>query len=118
MSPHSCPFATSTGNKATREAGWAYRLGRITVDQIFSTSRHISPALTFEPISGTGPFVIGLADTGWGVAGAWYFTDRVGLTGAVHDADSNRQDFVTPQGNLFTAIELGGQIAPKTDKAG
>jgi hypothetical protein len=40
------------------------------------------------------------------------------VIGAVHDADSNRQDFVTPQGNLFTAIELGGQIAPQTEKAG
>ena len=56
-------------NKAARRAGWAYRLGRITVDQIFSTSRHISPALTFQPISGTGPFVIGLADTGVGCGG-------------------------------------------------
>jgi hypothetical protein len=102
----------------TRESGWAYRVGRITVDQIFSTSRHISPALTFQPISGTGPFVIGLADTGWGAAGAWYPTKRVGVIGAVHDADSNRQDFVTPQGNLFTAIEIGGQIAPQTEKAG
>ena len=118
MSLHSCPFETSTGNKAIRRTAGLYRVGRITVDQIFSTSRHISPALTYQPILGTGPFVIGLADTGWGAAGAWYFTDRVGLIGAVHDADSNRQDFLTPQGNYFTAIELGGQIAPQTDKAG
>jgi hypothetical protein len=101
-----------------RKAGWAYRAGRITVDQIFSTSRHISPALTYEPISGTGPFAIGLADTGWGAAAAWYPSDRVGVIGAVHDADSNRQDFVTPDGNLFTSIELGVQIAPQTEKAG
>ena len=99
MSLHSCPSETSTGNKASKEAGWLYRVGRITVDQIFSTSRHISPALTFQPILGTGPFVIALADTGWGAAGAWYFTDRVGVIAAVHDADSNRQDFVTPDGN-------------------
>lgn len=64
-------------------------------------------ALTYQPILGTGPFVIGLADTGWGVAGAWYINDRVGFIGAVHDADSNRQEFVTPEGNLFSAIELG-----------
>jgi hypothetical protein len=116
--PAFLPFRNLYWQQGSKEAGWIYRLGRITVDQIFSTSRHISPALTFEPILGTGPFVIGLADTGWGVAGAWYITDRVGLIGAVSDADSNRQDFVTPQGNFFTAIELGGQIAPKTDKAG
>ena len=97
MSLHSCPFETSTGNKAARRPAGLYRVGRITVDQIFSTSRHISPALTFQPISGTGPFVIGLADTGWGAAGAWYPTKRVGVIGAVHDADSNRQDFVTPE---------------------
>ena len=116
--PTFLPFRNLYWQQGTREAGWAYRVGRITVDQIFSTSRHISPALTFQPILGTGPFVIGLADTGWGAAGAWYPTKRVGVIGAVHDADSNRQDFVTPQGNLFTAIEVGGQIAPQTDKAG
>jgi len=116
--PAFLPFRNLYWQQGTKENGWAYRLGRITVDQIFSTSRHLSPALTYQPISGTGPFAIGLADTGWGAAGAWYFTDRVGLIGAVHDADSNRQDFLTPQGNYFTAIELGGQIAPQTDKAG
>ncbi|MGB6994784.1 MAG: hypothetical protein WBG00_16310, partial [Thermoanaerobaculia bacterium] len=116
--PAFLPFRNLYWQQGSKEAGWLYRLGRITVDQIFSTSRHISPALTFQPISGTGPFAIGLPDTGWGVAGAWYITDRVGLIGAVHDADSNRQDFVTPDGNFFTAIELGGQIAPQTDKAG
>jgi len=116
--PAFLPFRNLYWQQGSKEAGWLYRLGRITVDQIFSTSRHISPALTYQPILGTGPFVIGLADTGWGAAGAWYFTDRVGLIGAVHDADSNRQDFLTPQGNYFTAIELGGQIAPQTDKAG
>jgi len=116
--PAFLPFRNLYWQQGNKENGWAYRVGRITVDQIFSTSRHISPALTYQPILGTGPFVIGLADTGWGAAGAWYFTDRVGLIGAVHDADSNRQDFLTPQGNYFTAIELGGQIAPQTDKAG
>jgi porin len=116
--PAFLPFRNLYWQQGGKEAGWAYRVGRITVDQIFSTSRHISPALTFQPIAGTGPFAIGLADTGWGAAGSWYPTDRIGLIGAVHDADSNRQDFVTPQGNLFTAIELGGKIAPQTDKAG
>jgi len=116
--PTFLPFRNLYWQQGTKEAGWAYRVGRITVDQIFSTSRHISPALTFQPILGTGPFVIGLADTGWGAAGAWYPTKRVGVIGAVHDADSDRQDFVTPEGNLFTAIEVGGQIAPQTDKAG
>jgi len=116
--PTFLPIRNFYWQHGSKKAGWAYRVGRITVDQIFSTSRHISAALTFQPISGTGPFVIGLADSGWGAAGAWYPSERVGVVGAVHDADSNRQDFVTPDGNLFTSIELGVQIAPQTDKAG
>ena len=117
--PTFLPFRNFYWQQGSKEAGWVYRAGRISVDQTFSTSRHISPKTTFAPISGTGPFAIGLSDTGWGISGAWYFSDRVSLIGAVADANGNRQDLGDiAAGDFFSAIELAVKIAPQTSKAG
>jgi hypothetical protein len=118
--PTFLPIRNLYWQQGSKQAGWLYRGGRITPDQIFSTSAWISPALTFTPISGTGPFAIALPDSGWGVMGTWFISDRVGLIGVVSDANANRQDLGDiGAGDYFKAIELGAQIVtPRTPKAG
>jgi hypothetical protein len=106
-------------HQGSREAGWSYRLGKITPDQILQTSAHISPLATFMPLASTGPFSIAVADSGWGGAGAWYISDRMNVIGVVSDANADRLDRGDiAEGDLFKAIELQYKIAPRTSKAG
>jgi len=104
------------------EAGWVYRAGKITPDALLSSSAHLDPYSNFLPSGSTGPFAIALPDSGFGVAGAWYFNDRVALGGLVSDANADRMDDFDEndlsEGDFFKAIELHVKVAPRTPKAG
>lgn len=104
--------------QGSREAGWRYRIGRVTPDQFLASSRHITPLDTFLPI-GTGAFVIGLPDSGLGMIGGFYVNDRFNIAGVVHDSNADRTDFGDlGEGDLFKAIELQYKIFPLTKNAG
>ena len=105
--------------QGSKKAGWAYRLGKISTDATLATSRHISPVTTFLPNGGTGLFVSGYPDSGLGVVGVVFPSDRFRLLGLVSDANGNRFDWGDiSAGDLYTALELGVKIAPRTEKAG
>jgi hypothetical protein len=100
------------------EAGWVYRLGKITPDALLSSSVHLDSQTTFLPSGGTGPFSIALPDSGLGTVGALYFKDRAALVGLVSDANGDRTDEGDiGEGDLFSAVELHFKVAPRTDKA-
>ncbi|MGI9243238.1 MAG: carbohydrate porin [Verrucomicrobiales bacterium] len=101
------------------EAGWAYRIGKITPDAMLATSRHITPVTTFLSNGGTGLFANGLPDSGLGAAGVWHPNESLRILGIVSDANGDRFTFGNPgAGKFYTALELGAKIAPKTEKAG
>ena len=105
--------------QGSREAGWMYRIGRVTPDAFFATSAHITPLTTYTPIIGTGAFAMGLPDSGLGMFGGLFLNDRVNIAGAISDANANRFDFGDPsEGDIFTAVELQAKIFPVTEKAG
>jgi hypothetical protein len=100
------------------QAGWAYRIGKITPDAILATSRHITPLTTFLPNGGTGFFSSGYPDSGLGAVGVWHPAERVRLLGLISDANADRFDFGCPGcGQYYYAFEVGMQIAPKTENA-
>ena len=100
------------------EAGWAYRIGRITTDAILGTSKHITPVTTFLPNAGTGFFVDGFPDSGWGAVGAWYLNDCFKIVGLVADANANRFDWGDiGEGDFYTAIEFAAKFRPDTGNA-
>jgi hypothetical protein len=97
----------------------ALRIGKVTIDSILGTTRHLTPTGTCLTFACTGAFAIALPDSALGVVGAWHFNDRVKLLGAIHDANGNRFDWGDiGEGDFFTAIDLGVKLWPKTDKAG
>ncbi len=97
----------------------ALRFGKVTIDSILGTTRHLTPNTSCLTFACTGSFAIALPDSGLGVVGAWHFNDRVKLLGAVTDANGNRLDFGDiGEGDFFTALDLSVKIWPKTDKAG
>ncbi len=101
------------------EAGWAYRVGKITTDAMLSTSAHISAIITFLPTAGTGPFSNALTDSGLGLAVAWYINNNFKLLGIISDANANRQNFGNiGAGDFYKAVELAVKIVPLTSKAG
>jgi porin len=100
------------------EAGWAYRIGKITTDAILGTSKHITPVTTFLPNAGTGFFVDAFPDSGFGAVGALYVNDRLKVIGLVSDANGNRYDWGDiGAGDLYTALEVAAKILPGTGKA-
>ena len=104
--------------QGSKEAGWAYRIGKITPDAMLGTSAHLANVLTFLPTANFN-FSMAVPDSGLGAAAAWYPHDRIRLMGLVSDANADRQDWGhLADGDLFTAIELAAQIAPRTEKAG
>ena len=105
--------------QGTPQSKWAFRTGKITPDSILATSQHISPVTTFLPNAGTGLFVSGYPDSGLGFVGVWHCDERAKILGVVSDANGNRYDFGDiSAGDLYTALELGVKIAPRTEKAG
>jgi porin len=101
------------------DAGWAFRLGKITSDSMLLTNRHLTPNTTFLSNAGTGMFVAGYADSGLGASGALYFADkRAYVAGLIGDANGNRFDFgKLYKGDFYKAAEVGLKIFPKTEKA-
>ena len=105
--------------QGSEEAGWIYRIGKITPDSMLSTSAHIASPMTFLPTSGTGAFANALTDSGLGIAAVWYINDRLKLLGIFSDANANRYNLGNiTAGDFYKALELGVKIAPKTEKAG
>ena len=105
--------------QGSREAGWMYRIGRITPDAMLSTSTHINGLTTFLPIAGTGSFAIGLPDSGLGWVGGWFINDRLTLAALISDANADRFDFGDlDEGDFYTAVELQAKIFPITPNAG
>jgi hypothetical protein len=98
---------------------WALRLGKVTIDGILGTTRHLTPTTSCLTFACTGAFAIGLPDSALGVVGVWHFNDRVKLLGSIHDANGNRYDFGdVGAGDFFTALDLGVKMAPKAKNAG
>jgi hypothetical protein len=105
--------------QGSREAGWMYRIGRVTPDAFLQTSRHITPLTTFTPIAGTGAFAMGLPDSGLGMFAGLFLTDYMNVAGVVSDANADRFDFGDlGEGDLFTAVELQVKLLPLTKNAG
>jgi porin len=124
------PFAAYTPTFLVRNLFWrqggrnngapyVYRIGRITPDAILATSAHLNGFTTFMPVAGTGPFAMGLPDSGLGFVGGWFINDWSALAGLVSDSNANRQDFGDiDEGDLFVAVELHVKVLPLTEKAG
>jgi len=105
--------------QGSEEAGWAYRIGKITPDATMSSSQHLNASTTFMPNTSIGSFSNAYADSGLGVVAAWFPTDRIRLLGLFSDANANRENFGDPgEGDFFKALEFGMKIAPRTEKAG
>ena len=105
--------------QGSKEAGWVFRIGKITPGQMFLTSRHISPKTTYLPIAGTGLFTAAFPDSGLGIAGVRYLSDRVYIAGGIIDANADRYNWGDlGAGDFYKAVELGVKIAPLTEKAG
>ncbi|MGI9239511.1 MAG: carbohydrate porin [Verrucomicrobiales bacterium] len=104
--------------QGSQEAGWAYRVGKITTDAILGTSKHITPVTTFLPNAGTGFFVDAFPDSSLGAVGALYFNDRFKAVGLVADSNGNRYDWGDIEsGDFYTALELAAKIVPGTGNA-
>ena len=102
--------------QGSKEAGWIYRAGYITPDQILSTSSHLSPITTFLTIIGTGGFTNALPDSGFGAVAAWFVNDRVKVVGLISDANADRQNWGDiGEGDLYKALEFDVNIAPKVN---
>ena len=100
------------------EAGWAYRIGKITVDQIFGISKHLSPVSTFLPNGGTGVFTNALPDSGLGAVGVLYFDDFAYLSGGISDANADRFNWGDiSKGDFYKVAELGVRLLPMTTDA-
>ena len=105
--------------QGSREAGWMYRIGRITPDAMLASSTHINGLTTFLPISGTGPFAMGISDSGLGIVAGKFVNDRVNVLGIVSDANADRFDFGDiDEGDFFTAVEFQVKVLPLSKNAG
>jgi porin len=105
--------------QGSRDAGWMYRIGRITPDAMLSSSAHINGLTTYLPVGGSGPFAMGLPDSGLGMATGLFVNNRINLMGLVSDANASRFDFGDlGEGDLFAAVELQAKILPLTKNAG
>lgn len=104
--------------QGSKEAGWEFRIGKITVDSIFAGTAHLSPNAAFLPNAGTGLFVDGFADSGPGAVGTLYFGDDLYLSAGITDANGNRYTWGRLQeGDFWKAVELGIKIFPQTENA-
>ncbi|MEP1930666.1 MAG: carbohydrate porin [Roseibium sp.] len=101
------------------EAGWVFRVGKITTDAMLLTNRHLTPNTTFLSNAGTGMFVASYPDSALGAAGAFYFADkRAYVSGLIADSNGDRFNFgKIYQGDFYKAAEVGFKILPKTEKA-
>ncbi len=103
---------------STKSKG-AIRAGKLTIDGILGTTRHLTPNTSCLSFACTGAFAIGLPDSGLGLVGAWHFNDRFKVLGAVTDANGSRFNMGDiGEGDWFSAIDLNVKIWPLTEKAG
>jgi porin len=103
---------------STKSKG-ALRFGKVTIDSILGTNRHLTPNTTCLSYTCTGAFAIGLPDSALGVVGAWHFNDSVKLLGAVIDSNGDRKNLGhVREGDFFYALDFGVKIAPKSEQAG
>jgi hypothetical protein len=102
-----------------RNAGWFYRIGRITPDSILATSKYLSPVTTFLSNAGTGLFSSAYPDTGYGAVGAFSITDRLAVLGLIADAYGNRfTDGDISKMTFYSAGEILFKQWPLTENAG
>jgi carbohydrate-selective porin OprB len=103
------------------EAGWSYRLGKITPDGILSASAYLDSQQTFLPTGSVTSGAIAFPDSGLGAVGAWYLSDRATLVGLVSNANADRFNVFgfdeVGEGDVFAAAEFHMKIAPRTEKA-
>jgi len=97
------------------EAGWGYRIGHITPEQVFSTSSRLSPISTFLTVAGTRPYANALSDSGLGAVVGWAPFDRVRIGGIVSDANANRLQWALGSGEVYKALEIQAKLWPKTE---
>lgn len=101
------------------EAGWCYRIGKITTDRLLTTSSWMDPTATFLPVGTSGASSIALPDSGFGAALGLYMNDRLRMGGVISDANGDRFNFGGPgKGDLFKAVELQTQILPPVTEHG
>ncbi len=106
-------------SQGSPDAGWIFRIGKISPDALLSTSEYLDSQTTFLPSAGVGANAIGFSDSGLGAAGALYFLDkRVAFGGVIADANGDRFNFGDiSAGDYFKAVEIQAKIAPRTDDA-
>jgi hypothetical protein len=105
--------------QGSEEAGWAYRIGKITPDAMFGTSAHVSAATAFLSTTGVGTFANAYPDSGLGVAGVLYFNDRFKVQALISDANADRTDMGDIlEGDFYKAIEFAARPFPLTSNAG
>lgn len=89
------------------EAGWSYRIGKITVDGAFASSRHLNPNTTFMPNASGAVFGVAAPDSGLGIQGSLALTDNLTVMGLISDANADRFDFGDiGEGDLFGGVEF------------
>ena len=117
-SPPFLPLRNLYWQQGGAGAGWTYRAGKITPDQILGVSRHLNPFATFHP-TGTVATNQPYPDSGLGTVGAWYFGDRAYVLGLISDANADRQNWgQIGDGDFYKAVELGFKINPQTEQSG
>lgn len=101
------------------EAGWGYRVGKITPDGLLASSKYLDSQTTFLPSGGVSALAVAFPDSGLGGIAGWYPTKNLALVGLVSDANADRFNFGDPdEGDLFAGGEFQFRIAPKTPDAG
>ena len=105
--------------QGSRQAGWYYRIGKITPDAILGTSRYLNPNTTFLPNGGNGFFSNAFPDSGLGIVGVVAINERFSMLALVSDANADRFNFGDiGKGQFYTAVEFIGKIAPQTENSG
>lgn len=98
------------------ELGWNYRIGKITPDRLFTSSKYADPVSMFLPVGSQGSPSIGFPDSGLGFAVGWYPSERFRVGVAVSDANGDRTSFGDiGEGNFFKGIEFQGKLLPLSD---
>jgi hypothetical protein len=102
------------------EAGWSYRIGKITPDGILAASDYFDSTSAFLPTGSTGANAIGFPDSGIGIIGAWYPNSNFRIAALISDANADRFDtFKYSGGEFFKAIEFQAHLLPpRSDDAG
>lgn len=99
--------------RGSTESKWGYRIGKVTIDGLLTSSRHINPNTTFLPNAGTGMFVNAPADSGLGVIGRHSFNESWSALALITDANADRRDMGDiSAGDFYKAAEVHWK-APK-----